>query len=97
MEILIDNSRQAGARRIEIDAKRVNGYVTIHCTDVAPGIAGGDRKRIFEPFFTGRRALGGTGLGLPIAQSLLAGAKASVALVDTKRRTTFALTLPVRT
>jgi signal transduction histidine kinase len=97
LTILIENSRQAGARSIEIDARRANGHVTIHCTDDGPGIACGDRQRIFEPFFTGRRASGGTGLGLPIAQSLLAAAKASIALVETERRTTFVLTLPVRT
>ena len=41
-----------------------------------------DRERLFEPFFTTRRAEGGTGLGLPIARSLLAASNGALDLVD---------------
>jgi signal transduction histidine kinase len=57
-------------------------------------VASGDRERLFEPFFTSRRAEGGTGLGLPIARSLLAASHASIALVDGERGASFRIVLP---
>jgi len=54
----------------------------------------GDRSRLFEPFFTSRRAEGGTGLGLPIARSLLAASHASIALLDSPEGAAFRIVLP---
>jgi signal transduction histidine kinase len=41
-----------------------------------------------------RRVEGGTGLGLPIARSLMAASYASITLIDCKTGTTFRLDLP---
>jgi signal transduction histidine kinase len=45
--------------------------LTLTFTDNGPGIPSADEARIFEPFFTSKRASGGTGLGLGIARSLI--------------------------
>lgn len=68
---LADNSRQAGARSMKIQITSALDEAILEVTDDGEGIPTADRDRVFEPFFTNRRANGGTGLGLPIAASLL--------------------------
>lgn len=62
-------SRNGGAIRISI------GYSGKHvwCTfqDDGCGIPPEDRERLFEPFFTSKRAAGGPGLGLSICRSIV--------------------------
>lgn len=79
---LIENSRQAGARRVTIRAARAGSRVIVDVADDGPGVAPGDRERLFEPFFTTRRAEGGSGLGLAIARALLANAGSGITLAD---------------
>jgi signal transduction histidine kinase len=81
---LIDNARQAGARAIAFAARVMpsTGIVQISAQDDGPGIAPGDRARVFEPFFTTRRTTGGSGLGLPIILSLVAAAGGHLRLAD---------------
>jgi len=81
---LIDNARQAGAKRIAFAAQALpaTGMASITIEDDGPGIAPGDRARVFEPFFTTRRASGGSGLGLPIVLSLAAAAGGALALAE---------------
>ena len=90
---LFDNARQAGARNVRV-AGSVGARVVLHVTDDGPGIAAGDRLRLFEPFFTTRRTAGGTGLGLAIARSLLEAGGGTIARAGGDG-TTFAVTLPV--
>lgn len=79
---LIDNARQAGARRITID-QRDDGYMLcLSVQDDGPGINPADADRIFEPFYTTRRSSGGTGMGLTIAASLLRAAGGSIRLTE---------------
>lgn len=96
LSILLENSRQAGARAATLELDRGTAAVTLRYEDDGPGIPPGDRDRIFTPFFTSRRAQGGTGLGLPIARSLLSAAGGSVDLELSERGAAFVLTLPVR-
>ena len=70
LSTLIDNSRQAQARRVTIAARHEGGRITLTIADDGPGVPAADRERLFEPFFTTKRADGGAGLGLPIARSL---------------------------
>jgi two-component system sensor histidine kinase ChvG len=91
---LIDNSRHAGATRIAVTLAPVEGAVTIRVADNGKGIGEADRARIFEPFFTGNRETGGTGLGLPIARSLLAATGATIALEPGGPGAAFVLTIP---
>lgn len=91
---LVENSRQAGASVVKLAAHVEAGRVILGLSDDGPGIAAGDRERIFEPFFTSRRASGGTGLGLPIARSLLLASQASIELAESSQGAVFVITLP---
>ena len=95
LTILLQNSRQAGAGHVTIRATHEGDQVILTLNDDGPGIAAADRERLFEPFFTSRRAQGGTGLGLPIARSLLAASNARIELADATAGAAFRITLPV--
>jgi signal transduction histidine kinase len=93
LTILLQNSRQAGAGRARIGAAPVGDEVVLTVSDDGPGVAEADRERLFEPFFTSRRADGGTGLGLPIARSLLAASHGRIELAGEGRGATFRVIL----
>jgi signal transduction histidine kinase len=92
---LLQNSVQAGASRIQASGKVEDGRLSLELADDGPGIAEADRARIFEPFFTSRRSSGGTGLGLPIARSLLEASLASIELLPSDQGARFRLSLPL--
>ena len=92
---LLDNSRRAGAKHCAISVGRQAAHVGLAIADDGPGIAPADRERLFEPFFTTRRADGGTGLGLPIARSLLDACCGSIRLEGSDGGTRFAIDLPL--
>nr|MCU0881455.1 HAMP domain-containing histidine kinase [Hyphomonadaceae bacterium] len=82
---LADNAAQAGADRFQLTLTADAGQVLILATNSGPAIPEADRERIFEPFFTSRRAEGGTGMGLAIARSLLGGYHATLTLEQPDR------------
>ena len=71
---LIDNAAKHGRSPVRISAGTSNGLVTIAVSDSGPGIAPGERERIFEKFYRAgpqlTRLSGGTGLGLYISREL---------------------------
>jgi signal transduction histidine kinase len=94
LTILLQNARQAGAGHATVTAVLEGGDVILTVADDGPGVPAADRDRLFEPFFTSRRAEGGTGLGLPIARSLLAASQARIELADAGQGAAFRVTLP---
>ncbi|MHC9419838.1 sensor histidine kinase [Sphingomonas citri] len=93
---LIENSRQSGAERVTITSEATSDELILVVSDNGPGIPPGDRDRVFEPFFTSRRTEGGTGLGLPIARSLLEAQGGTLALdQDAQSGATFRISLPL--
>jgi signal transduction histidine kinase len=90
---LIDNARQAGARQVRLGARSAGETIILDVADDGPGIPVADRERIFEPFFTSRRAAGGTGLGLPIVRSLLVSTDGTIELAETDLGSRFTLHL----
>ena len=94
LQILIENSRQAGASEVRIGAGARGDRLAIRVTDNGGGIPPADRERIFEPFHTGRREQGGTGLGLSIARSLLASCGGMIAALPAAEGACFEMELP---
>lgn len=93
VETLVENSRQAGAREIRISARSIGARVILSVADDGPGIPASEHERIFEPFHTGRRADGGSGLGLSIARSLLASVGATIISRPAHRGALFEISL----
>lgn len=90
-----ENAQQAGASKLGIAASLAEDEIVIRLTDNGPGIPDGDRERVFDPFFTSKRAAGGTGLGLPIARALAENGHGQLELAHSEVGTTFLLTFPV--
>jgi signal transduction histidine kinase len=91
--ILFDNAKAAGASEVSLKGMRSATSLELAVIDNGSGIAPSDRARIFEPFFTSKRAQGGTGLGLPIARALVKGHGGQLELVNSPQGTQFRLVL----
>jgi len=85
---------------ITISGLSVDGHVRLDIHDSGPGIAEGERERIFSPFFQGSEAncrshVKGTGLGLAIAREYVAAHNGSLELARLDEPgTCFRITLP---
>ncbi len=94
LTVLLENARQAGALKSLVTASLSPDGICLTVSDDGPGVADADRERLFEPFFTSRRASGGTGLGLPIARSLLAASSGRITLTPSVSGARFEVILP---
>ena len=55
---------------IVIETGRTPTHVFVRVTDEGPGIAADDLRKIKDPFFTTKRASGGSGLGLAVSDRI---------------------------
>lgn len=94
LNVLFQNSRQAGANQVVVTVSETPDTVTLRISDDGPGVPASDRHRLFEPFFTSRRTEGGTGLGLSIARSLLSASHGAIQVVDSEVGAAFEVILP---
>jgi len=83
---LVDNALRympdGGSVTVSLTTQEGKGY-TLAVTDTGPGIAPGERERVFEPFYRGADAVApGTGLGLAIVRTIAAAHNAVVLLSD---------------
>ena len=92
---LVENARQSGADALRISAEPAGRFLEIRLVDNGPGVPIADRERVFDPFFTSKRAHGGTGLGLPIARSLLENGRGWLELEVSESGACFVLGVPV--
>jgi signal transduction histidine kinase len=85
-----------GAMRLTV-IRSGKGRVRITFSDDGRGIPDTDLSRVFEPFFTTRRGLGSTGLGLHIVYNLVTGTLGGRIAIDSPPRggTRFILDLPL--
>jgi len=93
---LCTNAAQAGAQHctMTVDNDPAHGLIRISFLDDGPGIDEVERERVFKPFHTTRREAGGTGLGLPIVQSLAQAYGGTVSLHDSTMGAHFVIDLP---
>jgi len=81
---LVDNATRHGASVVRVTVRRGahENEVEMIVNDNGEGISPGNAERVFDSFFTTRRASGGTGLGLSIVRSLLRAYGAKIELLE---------------
>lgn len=90
LDQLAQNAVRHGAGRIALH----HGEGRLTVTDDGSGITDADRARVFDPFFTTARDLGGTGMGLPIARALLQASGADIVVADVETGARFDIVMP---
>jgi len=96
---LLDNALRfsPASEKVELAVAYTHTHATITISDRGPGIPKADQTKIFDLFFSTRQGdtgRGGTGLGLPVAASIIEAHAGKVALVPTREGCTFCITLP---
>jgi two-component system, NtrC family, sensor histidine kinase GlrK len=97
---LLSNAIRYSSRggTIAITVSSTPDTVCIDIQDAGPGIAEGDRDRIFEPFYRGERqpqhAVKGTGIGLSIVQEYIAAHGGRITLLPEGPGARFRIELP---
>jgi signal transduction histidine kinase len=91
--------QEAGQARseghIRVSGARNGNRVTIDVHDNGPGVPEKARAHLFQAF-QGSARKGGTGLGLAVANELVAAHGGSIRLIDTERGTQFRIEIPDR-
>lgn len=85
---LAGNAAAHGATALRLEAK--TDRLLVH--DNGPGIAPGNRGRVFDPFFTTRRMSGGTGMGLAIVRTMLQSVGGDITLLPSENGAKFQIT-----
>lgn len=99
MNCIIENAAQAlresgKGGQICVATSNAGDSLVIRITDEGPGIPEEYRDRVFEPYFSGRRA--GTGLGLPLAKRIVEQHGGELSFESTPGETTsFEIRLPL--
>ncbi|MCS6798125.1 MAG: ATP-binding protein [Myxococcota bacterium] len=94
---LLRNAREASrpGDRVVVQARRApGGGALLRVLDEGPGVPAGDRERIFDLFYTTKE--GGTGLGLPLTQQIVAAHGGAIRCLEgpAGRGATFEIELP---
>jgi two-component system sensor histidine kinase GlrK len=97
---LLSNAIRFSARggTISMAVSSTADAAQIDISDAGPGVADGDRDRIFEPFFRGERqpqhSVKGTGIGLSIVQEYIAAHGGRITLLPEGPGARFRIELP---
>lgn len=84
-------------RTIRVVGQQLPEAVTVRIVDSGPGIPAADAENIFEMYYTTKEAQGGTGLGLPMARSIIESAFGGrLALVSAEVGCAFEIFIPFR-
>jgi signal transduction histidine kinase len=95
---LIDNAIDAAPKdggQVRIEAMREDHVVVVRVIDNGHGIPPETQSRIFEPFFSTKAVGDGTGLGLDIAQRIVAQHNGKIAVESKPGETVFTVYLPL--
>jgi two-component system C4-dicarboxylate transport sensor histidine kinase DctB len=81
--------------RIAVALATTDGHAEVRVEDNGPGVEGGFRERLFEPFVTGKPS--GVGMGLSISRKIARAHGGDLVLEPTPKGASFLLTLPLET
>lgn len=98
LRAVIDNGLNAAEQggRIEVELRSSSEVVEFVVRDDGPGLSDAVREHLFDPFYSGREAGRGLGMGLPKAWRIVTGHGGTIAVASTTPRgATFVLQLPV--
>jgi signal transduction histidine kinase len=91
---LLHNAAEAGASQVRLTTGNNAGWITVTLVDNGAGIPPEHLSLIFEPFFTTRRTQGKIGLGLSLAQRIIADHGGSIEARSAPGDTRFVIYLP---
>ncbi len=93
---LVENAIQAtnGKGPVGIEVREESEDVVVDVWDRGPGVPPENRERIFDPFFSTKRAGEGTGLGLAISRQIAERHGGRLSLAPSEVGARFRLTLP---
>lgn len=86
---IAENAVEAGARALTMEAGQDEDGIWMTVADDGPGISPGNSGLVFDPFFTTRRDMGGTGMGLAIVKTLLLAHGGQISLDEVEAGTKF--------
>ena len=96
---IISNSVESmtpGGGTLSVKTFLENGDVVLSIGDTGAGIAEENRELIFEPFFSTKPDVEGSGLGLTVAYSIVRGLGGDISLAsEADMGTTFSIHLPI--
>ena len=89
------NSAECRDKRLVIQTWADNNSVNLKISDTGPGIATGNKSRLFEPFFSTKPGGDNLGLGLSIVQAIVTSCQGTIAVVaGDNEGAAFLITLP---
>lgn len=95
---LLENAARFARQRVAVGIEATDGEVVLEVRDDGPGVAPGDRERIFEPGFRGTApptdTHAGAGLGLPLVRRLTRAVGGDVEALKSGDGGRFAVRLP---
>ena len=80
---------------IQLSTEHTDQTVLLHIRDTGKGIIDSDIVYIFEPFFSTKPAVEGTGLGLSVSYGIMKSHRGKIEVTDTSSHgTTFTISFP---
>ncbi|MEU8364184.1 ATP-binding protein [Nonomuraea sp. NPDC048882] len=96
---LLDNAERHAAATVTVSVRAEDGQAVLTVTDDGPGIADGQRERVFQRFVrlddARLKDINGTGLGLPIARQIAEQHGGTLTVEDCEQGARFVARIPL--